>query len=118
MAVTLGLTGTEVGAGTGDPVPEVPEGPVRLELLLPLTDTWGRGGSLSQRETGVPCLCPRAWREPEDPALLALLSGAPELSRGTKERGGREPGLPLRPRGQPLPDLLRRGRRTELGGGK
>ena len=53
MAVTLGLTGTEVGAGTGDPVPEVPEGPVRLELLLPLTDTWGRGGSLSPPSTAL-----------------------------------------------------------------
>lgn len=42
VAVTLGLTGIEVGAGAGDPVPAVPEGPVRLELLFPLTDTWGR----------------------------------------------------------------------------
>ena len=80
---------------------------------------WGGAGRQPGPEgKGVPSVCPRAWREPEDPALLALLSGAPALSRGTKERDGREPGLPLRPRGQPLPDLLRMGRRAELGGGR
>lgn len=73
----------------------------QMALTLPGPGTHsilGRGGSLGQRKSGSHPSA-RAWREPEEQALLALLSGAPALSRGTKERGGREPGLPLRPRG-------------------
>lgn len=67
MAVTLGLTGVEVGAGTGDPVPAVPEGPVRLELLLPLTDTWGQGRQPEYPPTAALHMTPAAEAAPALP---------------------------------------------------